>query len=94
MHALQRRLASASFLLIAEVIEVGWQLADGSPRRYDALDFFHAQQFRLCLTMAIFCRKNCLDHTRVDGKKTAPQKKNGKARLQPATHLCRYKRRL
>ena len=40
MHALQRRLASASFLLIAEVIEVGWQLADGSPRRYDALDFF------------------------------------------------------
>ena len=30
-----------NFILIAEVVEVGWkELADGSPRRYDALDFF------------------------------------------------------
>ena len=54
----RHRLVSASFILIAEVIEVAWrELADGSPRRYDALDFFHAQQFSSLFNNGNFLQK-------------------------------------
>ena len=89
---LSRRDASAkapsgvcNFILIAEVVEVGWkELADGSPRRYDALDFFTSHSnFCLCLTMAIFYRK--IVWTALDSK--LRRKKTGKARFAPATHV-------
>ena len=74
-----------NFILIAEVVEVGWkELADGSPRRYDALDFFTSHSnFCLCLTMAIFYRK--IVWTALDSK--LRRKKTGKARFAPATHV-------
>ena len=74
-----------NFILIAEVVKVGRkELADGSPRRYDALDFFTSHSnFCLCLTMAIFYRK--IVWTALDSK--LRRKKTGKARFAPATHV-------
>ena len=74
-----------NFILIAGVVKVGRkELADGSPRRYDALDFFTSHSnFCLCLTMAIFYRK--IVWTALDSK--LRRKKTGKARFAPATHV-------
>ena len=54
-----------NFILIAEVVKVGRkELADGSPRRYDALDFFYfAQQFSSLFKNGNFCRKQLFRHT-------------------------------
>ena len=93
---LSRRDASAkapsgvcNFILIAKVVEVGWkELADGSPRRYDALDFFYfAQQFLSLFNNGNFLQKNCLDSTRLE----IASQKNWKSTFC-ARHTRSYKR--
>ena len=70
---------SASFILIAEVIEVAWrELADGSPRRYDALDFFHAQQFSSLFNNGNFLQKKIV-WTTLESKLRHKKKKNWKS---------------
>ena len=78
-----------NFILIAEVVEVGWkELADGSPRRYDALDFFYfAQQFLSLFNNGNFLQKNCLDSTRLE----IASQKNWKSTFC-ARHTRSYKR--